>query len=198
MAQARAGNLNRRRLRAQPIAGWVDRRRFRCAVGPLGGAFDTANDRAGVRSLGATQSLDRLQHALQRMACQQLQNADIVAHASAVPLPLFQPLPQGLERARKLPIPKDIRVVQRRRPPLQRRQIMQRIENMIVTVITTTVRCHHRSLMRQFDAIDVPLDRHRLKRTMPRDRITHVVEANELVFIDRRFRANAGIKPTRR
>ena len=58
---------------------------------------------------------DRVGHQRERVTAQQLQHADVVAHAAPRTVFGFQPLPQLLEQRRQLPVLEDAAVVHRPR-----------------------------------------------------------------------------------
>ena len=86
-------------------------------------------------------------------------------------------------------------MVERSRSTFQRREIVQRIENLVIHVVTSWMPGHDRVLKQDLDTIDVTFDRHRLKRTLPGDAVVHLVEPHKLVLIDLSHLADAGIKP---
>ena len=200
MTQTRTGNLNRQHLVAKPflLKRTLRRRCFqriaRRLASALGGTFHAANDAIGVSPIRTTQLFDSRLHALQRMRRQQLQDTHVLPHAGARPMPFFQTLAKLQKYSRKLPVTVHVRVIQRCGTTLQSRQIVQRIEHLIAGLIAPLMRRHDRVLMDDLHAIDVSLHRHRLKSTLPRNAVTHIVKLRELVLVDLRVLAKARIE----
>jgi hypothetical protein len=195
MAQARTGNLNRQHLgMGQALRGELRRRCFQGIPGRGRRAFHTANDAVRIGSLRTAQLLDRGLHPLLRMPPQQLQDPHVLPHTSPGPMSLFQPLAQLLKDRGKLPAAVNVRMIQRRRPPLERDQIMHGIEHLVVSLIAPGMRGHHGILQHDFHTIDVTFDRHTLKGTVPRHAVIHVVEAGELILVHLRRLTDAGIE----
>ena len=69
----------------------------------------------GTQVHAVPEPVDRVGHARERVTAQQLQHADVVAHAAPRTVLGFQPLPQLLEHRRQLPVLEDAAVVDRRR-----------------------------------------------------------------------------------
>ncbi len=73
-------------------------------------------DVLGTKVHALPEPTDRVDQERGRVAAQQLQHADVVAHTSTRTVFGFQPLPQLLEHRRQLPVLEDTAVVQRPRP----------------------------------------------------------------------------------
>jgi len=71
---------------------------------------------------------------------------------------------------------------------------MQRIEHLVAGFIAAPMRGHDLITLDDFDAIDVAFDRHGLKGTTSRNAVADVVETGELILIDFRRLADAGIE----
>jgi len=133
-------------------------------------------------------------HSLHRMRRQQLQDTHVLTHAGASPMPIFQTLPQLQKYSGKLPFAVHVGMVKSCRATLQCRQIMQRIKHLIAGLIAPLVRGHDRVPMNNLDAINVRLHRDRLKSTVPRNAVTHIVKLSELVLVDLRIPPEARIE----
>lgn len=128
------------------------------------------------------------------MGAEQLQHTHVVANSAAGAVPVLQPRSQFRKDGRKLPIAVDVRVIQRGRAPGERHQVMHRIENLVSDGIAARVRGDDPIVMHDLHAIDVALHRHGLESDVTRDAVRHVVEAGELVLVDFRRLANAGVE----
>jgi len=71
---------------------------------------------------------------------------------------------------------------------------MQWIKNLVARFVAALVCGHDLIVMDNLNAIDVALDCHGLEGRRARNAVTHVVEACELILIDFRRLADAGIK----
>jgi len=140
------------------------------------------------------QLFNRLLHTLSRMGSQQLQYPHILFRSSWTTMPVFQTLSQRIEHRWQLPLSVDIRVIQRSRTTRQCRQIMQWIEYLFPFFIASGMRCHNSILKHNFNTIHVPLDGDRLKRTLPRHAVVHVIKPHKLILVHFRLPANAGIE----
>jgi hypothetical protein len=138
--------------------------------------------------------LDGSLHFVDGMLLQQLQDAGIVLDAAAGPVLFFQRRAQFAENGRQVPAPEDVGMVQRRRPPLQRLQVMLRIEDLLVFPVRPRVRSDHLAAQHQIDPVDVRLDRHRLEGRRPRHAVAVVVETDCLVLVSSRRLQDAGIE----
>jgi hypothetical protein len=129
------------------------------------------------------------------MTRQQLQHADVLTHSRPDAMSLFQPPAKLGEYRRQLPVPIDVRVIQRGRPTLQCRQVMPRIEQLIARDVTPLVSRHDCVLMNDLNPVDVAFDCHCLKRAVARHAVTDVVEPRELILVDLRFLTHTGVEP---
>jgi hypothetical protein len=202
--QVRNRHLHRQHLVAQSFVV-QSAARVRCFLEiagrlprPFGGAFDPADDAVRVSTFRSTQLFDRRLHSRLCMTRQQLQHTHVLTHAGADAMPLFQPPTQFQKDRRQLPVPIHVRVIQRGRPTLQRRQIMPRVEHLVAGGVTPRVSRHDRVLMHDLNPVDIALDRHRLERAVTRDAVTHVVESRELILVDFHVLMQAGVEPTLR
>lgn len=128
------------------------------------------------------------------MLLQQLQNADVLLGPAAGALVLFQGLPQFVEHGWQMPAAKDARVIQRGRPALETIQIVFRNQDLLVPAVRARVRSDHLALQHDVDAVQVSLDRHRLKSGEARHAVAVGVVAHHLVLIDLRRLVQAGIE----
>jgi len=71
---------------------------------------------------------------------------------------------------------------------------MQRIKNLVARLIATAMRGHDLIVTDDVNVIDVAFHRHVFEGYRSRHAVTDVVEACELVLIDLRRTADAGIK----
>ena len=154
----------------------------------------TTNDSLDIRSFRPTQLFDCLRHTRHGMFTEQLQHTDILADSTTRTVPIFQPCSQFAEDRWKFPIAVHVRVIQCRRTPRKRYQIMQRIENLVAGLITAVMRGHDLSVVDDVHAIDVAFDRHRLEGHRAWHAVRHVVEACELILVNFRRLSDAGIK----
>jgi len=202
--QVRNRHLHRQHLVALPfvVKSTLRARCFLEITGalprPFGGAFDPADDAVRVSTFRSTQLFDRRLHSRLRMTRQQLQHTHVLTHAGADAMPLFQPPTQFQKDRRQLPVPIHVRVIQRGRPTLQRRQIMPRIEHLILRLIAAAVSRHDRVLMHDLNPVHVALDRHGLERAVPRHAVADVVESRELILVDLHVLTHTGVEPTLR
>ncbi len=104
-------------------------------------------------------------------------------HAAIGSVLLLQIRPQFAEQRRQLPAAKNIGVIERRWSPLQRAQIMVRIEDLLVFAVAARMRGDDLAAAHDVDPLDVGLDRHDLKCCRARHAVTVVVEANHLVLV---------------
>jgi len=161
---------------------------------PRGRLTHAANDSVGIGALGAAQLLDRLCHRTDGVLPQQFQHADELPDSGAGTVPPFQTRSQFVKRRRKFPITVDVRVVQSGRASRKRRQIMQRIENLVTRFIAALMGGHDLIVMHDVNAIDVAFDRHGFEGGRSWNAVADVVEACELVLIDFRGLPGAGIE----
>ena len=99
-------------------------------------------------------------------------------------MPRFQCLPQPRERFGQLPVAQHRRVVQRRRPSLQRRQVVQRVEHLLVAAVAACVPRHHLATLHHLDAVDVAFDGHGSEGARPRHAVAIAIETHRLVLVD--------------
>ena len=177
--QVRIGHAHLRHFRRLPIQ--LDRGGLPGVTGrPLGHA--TRNP-GGVQLLVAAETFDHVSNSLDRVLGQQLEYADVLPHPWPRAVTLLQTLSQLLERRRQLPTPVDVRVVQRRRTPAQRYQIVQRIEHLVARFVAPPVAGNHPPFRHHLHPIDVALDRHRFKGPAARHAVPHLVEMHQLVLV---------------
>lgn len=89
-------------------------------------------------------------------------------------------------------------MIQRRRPTLQRAQIVLRIEDLLVLAVRTWMRRDHLGAEHDGYLLDIGLHRHRLESRRPRDTVAVVVEAHRLVLVGPRRLHDARIERTLR
>jgi hypothetical protein len=128
------------------------------------------------------------------MLLQQLQHTHVVLAATAGAMLLLQRSTQFLEHGRQAPATKHIGVIQRRRPSLQRAQIMMRIEDLLVFAVRARMRGDHLTAQHDGHLLDVGLDRHCLKSRTARHAIAVMVETHCLVFVGAARLHDAGIE----
>lgn len=146
-------------------------------------AAHAQQDRFHVVAGGAAAHLDDTLHVVDGVFLQQLQDANVVLHAAVRPVLLFQGRPQFAEERGQLPAAKDVGVIERRRSAPQGAQIMLRIEDLLVLAVTARMRGQDLIAQDDVDALDVGLDRHRLKSRRTRHAVAVVVEADHLVLV---------------
>jgi hypothetical protein len=127
--------------------------------------------------------LDGPRDALQRMLGKQLQDADELPAAGAGAVPAFQILTQVGKDRRQLPMPKEIGMIQRRWPPSQRRQIVQRVEDLFAAAVRTRMPRDDLAAGHYTDVIHVALDGHRLESEGARHAVAIAVETYRLIFV---------------
>ena len=71
---------------------------------------------------------------------------------------------------------------------------MQRVKNLTPFLIASLVGRHHSSLKDNFHTVNVTFEAHRLKRTLSRHAVIHVLKPGELILVDLYFPADARIK----
>ncbi len=153
-----------------------------------------ANDSLGVRSFRTTQLFDRPCHTRHGMFREQLQHTDILADSTTRTVPIFQPCSQFAECWREFPIAVDVRVIQRRRSSRKRYQIMQRIKNLVARLIAAFMRGHDLIVMDDVHSVNVAFDGHGLEGRLARNAVADFVKTGELILIDFRRFADAGIE----
>jgi hypothetical protein len=82
-----------------------------------------------------------------------------------------------------LPVPKNVGVVQRRRPALQRVQVMPRVQHLLVLAIATRVRGEHLSALYDVQTFDLGFDRYCLESGGTRHAVAIGVVADHLVLV---------------
>jgi len=161
---------------------------------PRGRFGHAANDSVGIGAFGAAQLFDRLSHRRDGMLPQQVQHADELPDSHTGAMAVFQPCAQLAEDRWEFPVAIHVRVIQRCRTPGERHQIMQRIKNLVARFIAPLVRSHDLIAMHDLNAIDVAFDRHGLEGRLAGDAVADFVKTGELVLIDFRRLADAGIE----
>ena len=165
----------------------------RCRRGRLRPA-DTCQQGFHVEAGRTTAGLDRTLHFLQAMVGQHMQDADIVLDAPPRTVLTLQVATQLVEDRRQLPVPKDVGMVQRCRPALQRVQVMSRVEDLLVLAITTRVRRDHLSALHDVHPFDVGFDCYGPEGGTTRHAIAVGVVADHLVLVGLGRLQHAGIE----
>jgi hypothetical protein len=142
----------------------------------------------------AATTFDHALHLIDRMVVEQLQDTDIVLGAARRPVLALQRGPQLAEDGRQLPAAEDVGVVERRRPALQRLQVVLRIEDLLVLRVAARVGGDHLTAEHYLDALDVGLDRHGLESGTARHAVAVVVEADHLVLVGLGWLDQAGVE----
>jgi len=109
-------------------------------------------------------------------------------------VPRFQTLTHVLENGRQLPLAEDVGMIQSSRPPLQFRQIMQRVEHLAARFVAALVPGNHLAGHDNLDAVDVRLHGCRLKSASFGNTVTHPVESRRLILVDLGRFIDAGIE----
>lgn len=91
-------------------------------------------------------------------------------------------------------MPKNVGVVQRRRPALQRVQVMPRVQHLLVMAIATWVCGDHLALVHDVQAFDIGFDRYRPEGGGTRHAVAVAVIADHLVFVGLGRLPHAGVK----
>lgn len=128
------------------------------------------------------------------MVRQQMQDANVMLDATPGTVLAFQVAAQFVEDRRQLPVAKDVGMVQRRRPALQRVQVMSRIEHLLVLAIATRVRGDHLSALHDVQPCDIGFDRYHPEGSGTRYAVAIAVVADHLVFVGLGRLHHAGIK----
>jgi hypothetical protein len=131
----------------------------------------------------AAAALDDALHLVGRMVVEQLQDADVVLGAAGRSVLALQRGPQLAEDGWQLPAAEDVGVVERRRPALQRLQVVLRVEDLLMLPVGARVGSDHLAAKHQIDARDVGLDRHGLEGHHARYAVAIGVEADHLVLV---------------
>ncbi len=80
-------------------------------------------------------------------------------------------------------MPENVGVVQRRRPALQRVQVMPRVQHLLVLAIATRVRGNHLSALHDVQPFDVGFDRYAREGGTTRHAVAVAVVADHLVLV---------------
>ena len=142
------------------------------------------SDDVAIEPVETAALLDRFLHAFEGMLAQQKQHADEVPASGLRAVPRFEPPTQLVEASRQLPLAKDVGVIESRRPPLQRCQVMDRLEHITARFVTALVAGNHLAGNNNFHSVGVGFDRCRLKSVLLRHAVTHAVETGRLVLVD--------------
>ena len=139
--------------------------------------------------------LYRALHAVQGMLAQQLQDPHEPAGAWLGAVMGFECGAERGEAGRELPVPVHGRVIEGAGLVLQRRQIVDRLEDRRPTFERPLVRCDRPARRDDDHSVDVSLDRHHLERERPRHAVSGAVESDRLVLVHAGRRANhTGVK----
>lgn len=157
-------------------------------------AADTQQNGFHIETRLAATALDGPLHLVQRMVQEQVQDTDKVFDSLSRPLLALQRAPQLVEHRRQLPMPKDVGMVQCRRPPLEGFQVMPRIEDLLVLAVTAGVRCDHLAAMYDLDMLDIGFDRDDLEGGGARHAIAVRIVAHHLVLVGLGGLHHAGIE----
>jgi hypothetical protein len=152
------------------------------------------NDQIGMQQSFPAALLDCLLDSLDRMLGQQLQDPDVLPRSGSGTIPGLELFAQRSKDRRQFPAAKHRRMIQRRRPPAQNRQIMLFLHDQLAPFVTTPMGSHHRALGRHVDPINISLDRDLLKGPTTRDGIAIGVIADGLIFIDFGLCSDTGIE----
>lgn len=178
--QVRIGHCHLHDLRTLPIQ-LLGGRAVHFAGRPFGHA---AENPCGVELVLAAQAFNHVPHPLQRMLGQQLKDEDVLPHARPGTVTPLQTLPQLRKHRGQLPAAVHVGVIQRRRSPAQRYQIVQRVEHLVARLVTPPVAGNHTIAMHDVHAIDVAFHRDRLERPGTRHAVLHVVKTHQLILVD--------------
>jgi hypothetical protein len=189
--QVRWGDLN-----LTDLGEFFPRFARRCLT--FGQTLRGLNNQIGMQGGFPAAPLDRLLYSLDRMLGQQLQDPDVVPRPSRGTIPGLELLSQRSKDRRQFPVAKHRRMIQRRRPSAQNRQIMLLLHDQLAPLVTPPMRSHHRALGHHVDPIDIRLDRDLLKGPATGDGIAIGVVADGLVFIDFGLLGDTGIEGTSR
>jgi hypothetical protein len=128
--------------------------------------------------------LDSPLHRRDGMVGQQLQDAGVVLEAPAGAVLPLQGRAQLLEQRGQLPAAEDVGMVQRCRSALQRAQVVLRVEDLLMPVVTARVRGNHLAAEHDVDPLDVQLDGNGLEGGGAGHAVAVVVAAHHLVLVD--------------
>jgi hypothetical protein len=137
-------------------------------------------------------------HLIEGMVMQQVQDADIMLDATPRTILTLQITAEVVEYRRQLPVPKDVGMIQRRRPALQRVQVMTWVKDLLVLAVTTRVRGDHLASLHDVQPFDVGFDRDRLESGGAGHAVAVGAEAYHLVLVGLGRLHHAGIEGTRR
>jgi hypothetical protein len=146
-------------------------------------AADTQQQRFHVEARRAAAGLDRTLHVIEAVVGQQVQDADIMLDATPGAVLTFQVAAQFVEDGRQLPVPQDVGMVQRRRPALQRVQVMPRLENLLMLAIAAGVRGDHLPVLHDVYTFHVGFDGHGLEGGRARYAVAVRVVADHLILV---------------
>lgn len=158
------------------------RRQRRWCIGLASGAHAQQQRFDVVAGLGPAR-LDGALDLVDRVLVEQLQHAHVVLGAALRSMLPFQRLTQVAENGGQMPATQDRSMIERRRPALQRIDVMRRIEDLFVPAVTARMRRDHLGAEHHVDAFDVRFDRHGLKRRRTRHAVAIGVEAHHLVLV---------------
>ena len=164
---------------ARRLIGTPQRRRRARVLAPAHAQQNDFHVEAG----GAAAAFDDALHLVDGMLVEQLQDADVVLGAACRSVLPLQGRAQFAEDGRQLPAAEDVGVVQRRRPALQRFQVVLRVEDLRVLGVGAGVRGDHLAAQDHVDTFDVRLDRHGLEGGRPRHAVAVGVKADHLVLV---------------
>jgi len=146
-------------------------------------AAQAEHDRLDVEAGRGAALLDRPPHLLGGVRLEQLQDPRVLLDAAAAAVLVLQGGTQLVEERRQVPAAKDVGVVQRRRPALQRLQVMARVEHLLVAAVTARVRGDHVGTPDHLDAVDVDLGRDVLEGGRARHAVAVGVDADGLILV---------------
>lgn len=127
--------------------------------------------------------LDGPLHLGDHMVFEELQDAGVLLEAAAGAVLPLQGGAQLLEQWRQLPAAEDVGMVQRRGPALQRAQVVLRVKDLLLPVVTARVRGHDLAPQHHVDPLDIQLDGHGLEGGGAGHAIAVVVAADHLVLV---------------
>lgn len=153
------------------------------AVAALGQTLRAGDDGFGIDHANGQHLFDGALHVRDRMLGQKLQDTDELPGSGAGTMALFEPLAQVGEHGGKPPIAIDRSVVQRRRPPAQRYQVMQRIEDQLPAFVAAPMLSDRGPVEHKHHAVDVTLDGDRLEGEATGHAVAVGVEGDGLVLV---------------
>lgn len=179
--------ITHRRRTIRQIQGLTRRCRRLCAADTQQQGFHIEASRRAV-------ALDGTLHLVEAMIGQQMQDTYIVLDAAARTVLTLQVAAELLEDRRQLPVPKDVGMVQRCRPALQRVQVMARIEDLLMLAIATRMRGNHLSVLHDIHPFDVSFNRDRREGGVARHTVAVTVVADHLILVGLGRLHHAGIE----